>query len=719
MKPIHLIIILTATLALGGATAWLILSPQDSPKGATREPGASRGSSAQIAADDPFEATVPARREAIQAAPIEIEPAFDEEEDQPDETAESQSADDESDEQSTRNSRQSGGGEAEPEQRPLTPREREEQRRIEHGRPALAQRMARTPRATRTAGGLAKPTERTEWEKAWHEQGINPPPMTPTPVTGKIMSQQSREGLTEARVHLMTFFPLDGVAGGPLLPVITELDTDRKGNFKGEVPASPLAPQNFPPAAVGVSWDGRRILAAQQVATLDVGQENALGIFWAPDFPYTLECDATQFNGKLSVVSSGEINPQRIHPQKQAEFLAGFPAGDVTDDETAAIAGYPPRGFARLVGTWSARSRPYISLRDGTRLVQTRRPVLHTTGGNAARQPEPFEILQFSNEGFKPIGGLVTDGEGNPLAGAIVSTRGGPVSHSAVSDGTGWFQIDDPHEATTSVKAWHESFVEVVKAVQLGDTNVRIEMPKPRPRIQLHVRDRVTYEPINDLTFKVVGIHPWGSNRGKPMAEALKPMTAQDGRYLLDWEFEIQSITVEKLGYFPRMLSQPVKLQEQAGGEIEVLLSPGRKLDIVPREFTAVQQADRWFADSNEGPGIRTYWSHHWVEWNVDFGDAPEEGEQGGFFDMVLGCTNHGIVDNQYKFRVEVYVDDERKGTLLIQADSITVREGRLALGALSGERRIRLRWTNDQWIPDQLDANIRYATLQFIEQPK
>ena len=36
----------------------------------------------------------------------------------------------------------------------------------------------------------------------------------------------------------------------------------------------------------------------------------------------------------------------------------------------------------------------------------------------------------------------------------------------------------------------------------------------------------------------------------------------------------------------------------------------------------------------------------------------------------------------------------------------------------LDGVHTIRLIWTNDKWIPNQLDANIRYQSLKFLEQP-
>ena len=45
--------------------------------------------------------------------------------------------------------------------------------------------------------------------------------------------------------------------------------------------------------------------------------EHALGIFWAPEMPFGLDCDGTQFEGNLEVVSTGELDPQRWEATKR------------------------------------------------------------------------------------------------------------------------------------------------------------------------------------------------------------------------------------------------------------------------------------------------------------------------------------------------------------------------------------------------------------------
>jgi hypothetical protein len=604
---------------------------------------------------------------------------------------------------------------------PLSAAQREELQREKHGRPALQARLARTPGSVSTSGALRRSTKQQEWDEAWAKEGINPPPMVPTPVQGKVMSEQAREGLAKAVVHLMTFFPIDGVAGGPLLPVITDLAADNQGNFKGEVPVSPQAPLNFPLGAIGISWEGRRVLAADPLAILEPGKQNALGIFWAPDLPFTLECDASQFDGALSVVATGQLNPKRLHPFKQMEFLASFPSAQVRPRDAEVIEGMPAPGHAQLTGSWDRRTMPHVSLRDGSRLIQTRRAELMPFSGPATSDGpvEPFKTVVFDNESMSPMGGQVVDATGAPVAGAVLTTVGGNISQSAITDFAGWFTIPEPHEKTYALRVQHSDFVEMLASAKPGETDLRIVLQNRRPRVRFQVTDKYTFAPITELSFKVVGIHPHGKQKGRNMPAEVVTLQAADGRYTLEWEVQIRNVTLEKLGYFPRLFNNPVKTADQNGGEIAVKLSPGRNLEVTPRDYTAAQDANRWFKDPQNGAGIYTAWSHHWIEWEVDFGDKPQDGEQGGFFDMVLGATNHGIVDNQYQFTVDVYVDEKKKGTLTIQADSLTIREGRMRLGALSGMHRVRLVWTNDKWIPEQLDANIRYATLKFIEQPK
>lgn len=608
-----------------------------------------------------------------------------------------------------------------PAKRKLTPAEREEERRRTKGRPALHNTLSRTPGRGGDAGTLKKSAEQEKWEEQWYDEGFNPPEMTPTPVHGKIMSQEAREGLGKATVALISFFPLDGVAGGPLLPVITEFETDDNGYFGGDIPASKLAPLNYPPVALAVTWEGHRVVAGMPITTLDVGQQNEFGIFWAPELPYTLDANALQFDGNLTVVSTGELDPQRWHSAKRAQIFAYFPSYTVAKNDPEEDEIGPAKGHASVIGTWDGKDTPYISLLGDGNPLQTRRPAKATTASsksNGTSLPEPFDQLVFENDSLTPIDGQVVDAEGAGIPNAVVTTVGGDISQSVISDAAGWFFFPDPPEKTVALIVVHDDYVENQQGpVQPGDSSVQITLGVPRPRIELHVIDRITQIPINQISVQVIGLTPWGKNAGKPMPEAFTELNSTDGNFLLEWEFAIKSITLEKIGYFPKTIQDPSALNE-AEGVIEIELGPSRKLEVIPRDYTAVEREDRWFKDPNNGNGIYTAWSNHWIEWEVDFGEEPEEGDEGGSFDILLGCTNHGIVDNEYQFTVDVYVDGVKKGKLTINADSLTERTGRMGLGKLSGAHTIRLVWTNDKWIPQQLDANVRYSSLNFLEQP-
>jgi hypothetical protein len=598
--------------------------------------------------------------------------------------------------------------------RAMTAREREEEARKATGRPALAEKLGRTPAGDGFNGALKKAPEQEKWAELWYAEGFTPPEMTPTPIHGKIMSQDSREGLGKATVGLISFFPLDGIAGGPLLPVMTELETDEQGYFGGEIPASKLPPLNYPPVAIAITWEMHRIVAAMPIETLLVGKQNELGIFWAPEMPYTLKTDAQQFNGDLSIVSTGELNPQRWHSAKQAQTFTWFPAYAVGMVD-------PLKGLADVIGTWDDKDAPYISLLDGDKQVQTLRPTRAAQASATSAPgaiPAPFNTLVFENDSLTPISGQVVNGDGAAIANAVVTTVGDAISQSAVTDAAGWFVFNDPPEKTTALLCVHDDYVKALQTpVAPGDSNAQITMAVRRPRIHILVTDKLTQAPLTELSVKVTGLTPFGTSAGEPLPVEFIELTSTNGHFVLEWEYAIQQITLEKLGYFPKTILDPSTAQ-QATGEITIELTPGRKLEVTPKTYTAAETPERWFPDTDPGLGIYTAWSHHWIEWAVDFGDAPEEGEEGGSFDVVLGCTNHGIVDNEYQFKVDVYVDGVKKGELTIMADSLNERTARMSLGKLSGSHTVRLIWTNDKWIPDQLDANIRYGSLKFLEQP-
>lgn len=745
MSHSRLLVLLLAVLLFGGVVAWVVIDGGDDPAVTPADfPGIAHDEDADdghdlkdapahrpdepglITLDRDDNPSAPAEGEEVPRVESRVEGRKDDRAeggDSPDRDSGDPGArrGDQGGDDAGSSTRRGARDEEQPERR-LTRAEREEQRRIEQGRPALRKRLGRTPSAVSATNALAKTPEQEEWEDKWYSEGFTPPEMISTPVRGKIMSEQAREGLGDATVGLISFFPLDGVAGGPLLPVITELTTDDKGFFEGEIPASELAPLNYPRLALAITWETHRVVAANHVDTLKVGEENELGIFWAPELPYQLVTDASQFSGNLSVVSTGELDPQRWHKAQRAEILAYFPQATVATEDPEGEETGPAKGHALLVSTWDGVDSPYISLLDGQSIVQTRRPtrstIISNKGGDTV--PQPFEELVFEDDALTPVSGQVIDDYGAGIANAVITTIGGELSRTVLTDAAGWFYIENPPEKMHSLHCVHDDWVETrVSPVSPGDSGVDVVLDTPRPRITLYVTDKLTQVPVTDISVKVTGLYPWGENKGTAMPVEFTELASSDGNYVFEWQYELASITIEKIGYFPLTIPDPhAAARDSIDGRLTIELSPGRKLEVRPRDYTAVEREDRWYPDPEDGPGIRTNWAHHWIEYDVDFGEAPEEGKEGGSFDMILGCTNHGIVDNEYEFSVDVYVNGEKKGTMTMIADSLHEHTDRLSLGQLEGVHTVRLVWTNDKWIPQQLDANVRYQSLRFVEQP-
>jgi hypothetical protein len=69
-------------------------------------------------------------------------------------------------------------------------------------------------------------------------------------------------------------------------------------------------------------------------------------------------------------------------------------------------------------------------------------------------------------------------------------------------------------------------------------------------------------------------------------------------------------------------------------------------------------------------------------------------------------------------FDVDVWVDGSKVGRMQIGSNPTVQQLGRIALGNLTGQHTIRLMWMNDRYIPGQLDANIRYESIRFMEVP-
>ncbi|KAA0214377.1 hypothetical protein EDM80_06760 [bacterium] len=602
-----------------------------------------------------------------------------------------------------------------------TPAEREEAARQNGGRAAYRARLeASAPDNGKAEAALRKSPKAEEWTQQWRDEGIDPPEMVPTQVSGKMMSPLSREGIAQAKVGILTFFPVNGQRGGSIWPVVTELVADAQGNFSGEVPASPTPPLYYPPAALCVSAENYRVLAGTPVLTFVAGQLNALGIFWAPETPFAVECDGSQFEGSLEVVCTGELDPQRWHPQKRGATLAYFPRFALPAPKPES-----PSRVTKLTSNWDERDTPFVTLMSTGGPLQTKR-CAHARkqsskrSGESPQVQEPFEPVVFEAAGFAEISGQVVDAQGAGIPNATVYAAGDNETPSVLSDSLGFFRFEKPPKKTSLLAAAHEDYITTtLPNVTPGTTGARIVFNHLKPVIRFRLRDQLTQQFITSISVKLFKPDDPKSS-AIPKAFQVLELSSAAGDYFVKSEALLGRLTLEKVGYFPLTVLDPVATQAQQSGEWTLWLNPGRKLEVRPRDHSGTERADRWFSepDKPDDPAIWTYWSQHWIEYTLDFGAAPEPGIEGGHFDLVLGCRNQGIVDNNYQFQVKVFVDDTERGTLTILANTLTEQFGRLSLGQLSGIRRIRLVWQNDSWIPDQLDANIRYQSLKFVEQP-
>jgi hypothetical protein len=604
-----------------------------------------------------------------------------------------------------------------PAKRNPTPSEREEAARQAGGRAAYRARLeASAPDNGKADAALKKSSKQEEWIKQWKDEGIEPPEMVPTQVTGKVMSQQAREGIASATVALLTFFPVNGQPGGQIWPVLTELIADAQGNFSGEVSASPNPPFYYTSAAITVRAESYRVIAGMPLSTFNVGQLNSLGIFWAPENPFSVECDGTQFGGSLEVVCTGQLDPQRWYGPKRGPVLASFPhfAMNAATDKS-------PERKCKVLSNWDDKAPPFVTLMSSGGPLQTKRCVRakvqsQKSGGEQVNTAEPFDKIVFESSGFAEISGQVVDAQGAGVPNATVIAAGDTENPTELTDSMGFFRFEKPPKKTSTLAAAHDDFVSVIqKDVTPGMSSVRIVFKDRKPVLTFHLRDQLTQMDITSVNIKL-----FQPGKSKTPAPIVKELTSQNGAFYVKSDTLLASITLEKVGYFPLTVLDPVKVQSQQTGEWNIYMNPGRKLEVRPRDYSASQDASRYYSDTQNTsePAIWTYWSNLWIEYTIDFGAAPEQGIEGGYFDMVLGCRNEGIVDNNYQFQVKVFVDDVEKGTLNVLANTLTEQFGRMSLGQLSGIHRVRLVWLNDSWIPDQLDANIRYQSLKFLEQP-
>jgi hypothetical protein len=68
---------------------------------------------------------------------------------------------------------------------------------------------------------------------------------------------------------------------------------------------------------------------------------------------------------------------------------------------------------------------------------------------------------------------------------------------------------------------------------------------------------------------------------------------------------------------------------------------------------------------------------------------------------------NLGPIPFGYNFQIEVYVNDQYRGTISLVGDRVNYRYASISTSLTKGLNRIRYRWINDVYAPGEYDSNL------------
>ena len=157
------------------------------------------------------------------------------------------------------------------------------------------------------------------------------------------------------------------------------------------------------------------------------------------------------------------------------------------------------------------------------------------------------------------------------------------------------------------------------------------------------------------------------------------------------------SATVKAIGIKSGMTNSVV---ESAAFTIQ---SGGGGLITIPGSSTSNRSAD-WTAIGFE---IFTITAPRWLEYSVDFGT-------GGTKHVYVTAKNQSydgmnVLPTGYSYSVTVAVDGVNKGTISVPGSTTTFKSGNVQItGVPAGVHTLRITWTNEVYVQDQYDSNIR-----------
>ncbi len=544
---------------------------------------------------------------------------------------------------------------------------------------------------------MARLAEPEIWAEYWAREGYAAPAMIKTPVRGKLMARLAQKGVEGARLRLFTFFPANGQLGGPVLPVMMEAVSDAGGFFTANLPVPEKWPTGYAKLALSVEAEGLRLVDALIVPDLRPGEHNEIGVFWAPEEPYEVDVKVTAARTGLAVAVTGRLDPRRWENKRAAQVFGWFsrvPVGGAG---------------AKLQGTWDILADPpFVTLLEHGAPVMTQR-LVHiaqpSDGAMEADHPDglskvgkPFQPVVFANDGYIALTGRVVAPDDMPVAGATVTLKGDGDPRVAFSDASGFFLFGGLRDRVISLRAEHADFVAADSdPMPSATSDFVLKFEYHRPRVNLTVTRADTSQPVTALWFSV-------NQLGGPPVHLRAASAA--GVYAFEWDKPVLVLHILAPGLLPRAVT--FGQTEQA-----LSLEPGLPLSRRPRDYDAASWPEGW-QTVGETPCLWSLDDDHWVEYRFNFGqtEAP--------FVLELGVKNHTYaalpLDNEYLFEVEVYLDGRHRATLSIPSDAQVPKHVLLALGTLSGEHTIRLKWINDRWIPGQLDANISYESIELFQ---
>lgn len=586
-----------------------------------------------------------------------------------------------------------------------TPRERAEAARYAGG--AALPRTNDLPAAAAQAGAELSPLDMARladpevWAEYWAREGYAPPDMLATPVRGKLMARLAQKGIAGATVRLFTFFPATSQLAGPVLPVAMEAVTDAQGFFACDLPVPARWPTGYARLALSVESEGLRLVDALLVPDLRPGESNEIGVFWAPEEPFELEVKVTAARSGLAAIATGRLDPRRWEVKRAAKVLALFSRASVGS------------AGAKLQGTWDILAAPpFVTLLENGAVAMIQQPQKKPDATPAAPEaaPEgtpvqapqigqPFLPLVFANDGYLSVSGLVTGPDDMPVAGATLTLTGDGDPRVAYTDSGGWFLFAGLRDLKVAVFAEHEDFIATgTQLVSTGaNESLALKFEYRKPRVTLTVSRADNSQPVAAVWYFV-------NQLGAPPARARA--VAADGVHHFEWDRPVLSLVVSAPGLKPQTV--PIT-QSQA----TVVLETGLALSRRPRDYNACQWPEGWHTEG-ETACIWSLDDDHWVDYTFNFGQTEAS------FALELGVKNHSYgtlpLDNEFEFTVDVFLDGQKLATLSIPSDGQVPRFVMQTLGKLSGEHTLRLLWTNDRWIPGQLDANISYESIEILQ---